>query len=246
MPSKLQIGFTLVEMAIVMFIIALMLGGGLTLYSTQDDQRKTDDTNALLSNAQEALIGYALSQTPPYLPCPDAPPGFAVSGINVANNGIEDRNAGTGVCDTQEGNLPWVTLGLTPPTDAWSNRLRYRVTAAFSNNTGMSLTSTGNINVRDDASANVIASGIPALILSHGKNGLGAINAAGLINPAPPAISPDERANADSTVNFVSHSLTPDGAVSQSGAAVGYFDDQLVWLSQYTLFNRMVQAGKLP
>ena len=243
MKTHPQNGFTLVEMAIVLAIMALILGTGLTMISVQQDQQKIKSTNTSLSDAREALIGYALLQTPPHLPCPDRTSGSV--GANVANDGVEDRTAGS--CDVAEGNLPWVTLGLTPQIDSWSNRLRYRVSTTFSNSTtGMLLTSTGDINVRDDASVNIIATGIPAIILSHGKNGLGAVNTAGSTNPAPPASNIDELANTDNTVNFVSHSLTPEGARSQSNAAVGYFDDQLTWISPYILFNRMVQAGKLP
>ena len=242
-------GFTLVEMAIVLAIVALLLGTGLTLLSAQQDQRRIEDTNTALSDAREALIGYALSSTAtdlhPYLPCPDAMPGVAVSAGNVANDGQEDRNTVTGACDVQEGNLPWVTLGLTPSTDTWSNRLRYRVTAAFSNKTtGMLLTSTGDMNVLDAVSGtpgvNTLATEIPAIIISHGRNGLGAINATGHANPAPPATSTYETENTNGTVNFVSHSPNPAGATG------GEFDDQIIWLSQYILFNRMVQAGKLP
>lgn len=249
-------GFTLVELAIVLAIVALLLGTSLTLLSAQQDQRKTEDTNTILSDASEALIGYALSHTAaadsrPYLPCPDST--AVVSGSNVANDGVEDRNAGTLACDAPngEGNLPWATLGLTPSTDAWSDRLRYRVTAAFSNSVnGMQLTfippspSAGDINVLDAASGtpgvNTLATAIPAVILSHGRNGLGAINMAGHANPAPPPASTDETENTNGTVNFVSRSP------ATADEAGGYFDDQVTWLSQYTLFNRMVQAGKLP
>jgi len=231
-------GFTLVEMAIVLAIIALLLGTGLTLLSAQQDQRRIEDTNALLSDAREALIGYALSHvaadTRPYLPCPD-----------TNNDGQEDR-AGA-ACVLQEGNLPWVTLGLTPSIDAWSDRLRYRVTDHFSNSLiGMQLSpipSPGDINVLDAVSGtpgvNTLAAAVPAVILSHGKNGLGAINGAGNANPAPPAANTDERANTDGTP-FVSHTPNP------AGAAGGHFDDQVIWLSPNILFNRMVQAGRLP
>lgn len=230
-------------MAIVLAIIALILGTGLTLLSAQQDQRRIEDTNALLSTANEALVGYALSHTAadgkPYLPCPDK---TTAAGTGTANDGMEDRATTPGPCVVQEGNLPWVTLGLTPQTDAWSNRLRYRVTDAganhFSNSsTGMQLTFVGDINVFDSAAAvTSVVTAVPAVIISHGKNGLGAINATGGSNPA--ATSADELANTDGSVNFVSHSPNP--------AESGYFDDQLTWLSPNILFNRMVQAGKLP
>lgn len=233
-------GFTLVEMAIVLAVVALILGTSLTLLSAQQDQRRIEDTNALLSDAQEALMGFALSHSAtdfrPYLPCPDK---TTAAGAGTANDGVEDRTATPGPCVTQEGNLPRVTLGLAPSIDPWSDRLRYRVTAAFSNSSsGMLLTSNGDLNVLDASAGNSIAANVPAVILSHGKNGYGAINAAGISNPAPPGA--DELGNTDGNTTFVSHTFAP------TAAAGGEFDDQLVWLSQYTLFNRMVQAGKLP
>jgi len=227
-------GFTLVEMAIVLAIASLILGSGLTLLSAQQDQRRIEDTNALLSDAREALIGFALSQTLPHLPCPDKTNGAD------SNNGVEDRTP-AGACITQEGNLPWVTLGLAPQMDAWSNRLRYQVTPAFSNsNPGMLLTSAGNIDVKDAAAGNPVATAVPAVILSHGMNGSGAINAAGNANPAPPAANADELANSDGNTTFVSHSLV---RAKETG---GVFDDQVIWISPNILFNRMIQAGKLP
>ncbi len=245
MKIRFDNGFTLIEMAIVLAILALFIGTGLSLLSAELEQRHVEDSQNRLNNAREMLIGYALSHAAisdarPYLPCPDARPGTSVSTGNVANDGREDRNATTGACDIQEGNLPWVTLGLTPQSDAWANRLRYRVSANFSNRSaGMQLTYSGNINVLDAASGgNSIALDVPALILSHGKNGMGAINSAGLSNPMPAGAN--ETANADITVDFVSRAPT------SAGAAGGYFDDQIIWLSQYVLFNRLVQAGRLP
>lgn len=244
MKNRFDSGFTLIEMAIVLAILALFIGAGLSLLSAELEQRHIGESLDRLNDAREMLLGYALSHAAsdarPYLPCPDARPGVSVSTGNVANDGREDRNAATGACDIQEGNLPWVTLGLTPQFDAWANRLRYRVSGNFSNrNAGMQLTYSGDINVLDAASGgNSIALNVPAIILSHGKNGLGAINAADHANPLPAGAN--ESANADITVDFVSRTMTA------TGAAGGYFDDQAIWLSQYVLFNRLVQAGRLP
>lgn len=245
MRTRIKNGFTLVEMAIVLAIVALILGTGLTLLSAQQEQQRIQDTRALLSDAREMLIGYALihiaADAHPYLPCPDVFPGVAVSAGNVANDGKEDRNAATGNCDQAEGDLPWVTLGMTPQIDPWSDRLRYRVTAAFASSvTGMLLTSNGDIDVLDAVSGNVLASNVPAVIVAHGKNGLGAINATGNANPAPPAASTNETENANNDRVFISHTQ------AQAGETGGEFDDQIIWLSPYILFNRMVQAGKLP
>jgi len=241
MKTHSQNGFTLVEMAIVLSLIGLLLGTGLSLLSVQQEQRRIEDTKALLNDGREMLIGYALASvaddTRPFLPCPDKTAG---GGEGTANDGREDRTALTGICVVQEGNLPWVTLGMIPQMDAWSNRLRYQVSPAYSNKAiGIQLTFPGTLSVRDAVAGNVLAENVPAVILSHGTNGLGAINSAGFANPAPPLVNVDELGNTDGSP-FVSHSLVP------AAAAGGYFDDQATWISPPILFNRLVQAGRLP
>lgn len=235
---KTSNGFTLIEIAIVLMIVALVFGSGLSILSVQQDQLRINDTKILLDDANEALIGYALTHTTvdgkPYLPCPDRMTGTG------ANDGQEDRTAG--ICAVQEGNLPWVTLGMTSQTDTWSNRLRYRVAAVFSNsNSGMHLgatPTTGDINVLDAAAGNTIVTNVPAIILSHGRNGWGAVNTFGVANPAPPTTNVDELANTDVNITFIRHYLSTEDMVG------GAFDDQIIWLSPYTLYNRMIQAGK--
>jgi hypothetical protein len=75
--------------------------------------------------------------------------------------------------------------------------------------------------------------------MSHVKNGKGAISAlTGTVNAA--ASSADERENTDGSVNFVSR--PPSAADSPAGE----FDDIVSWLSRFTLYNRMVTAGRLP
>ncbi len=84
-----------------------------------------------------------------------------------------------------------------------------------------------------------LTSSAVAVVLSHGKNGYGATSSiSGATNPA--AASADELENTDTDRDFVSRVMT-----SQQASA-GEFDDVATWLSIYTLFNRMVAAGKLP
>jgi hypothetical protein len=77
---------------------------------------------------------------------------------------------------------------------------------------------------------------VPVVIISHGKNGLGAVNRTGTTNPAPTGT--DEIANTNGDDNFVSH--VPSNVVGNE------FDDIVVWLSPNILFNRMIAARKLP
>ncbi len=228
--SKSQPGFTLIEIAIVLAILALLLGGLLVPLSAQIDQQKIVDTQKTIDLGKEALIGYAVSNG--YLPCP------AVS----ATNGNEDRTSG--VCNKRVGFLPWAALG-TPQLDSWGHLFRYSVSPAFSSSP-ISMSSATDITIQTrDASGNLVnlsnSGGIPAVVISHGKDGFGATNAQGAAQMAPPSSNVDEITNATGVTTFVARTQVTD-----SNSNGGAYDDMADWLSPYLLVNRMVQAGRLP
>jgi prepilin-type N-terminal cleavage/methylation domain-containing protein len=241
-------GFTLVELAIAMFIIALLLGSILVPLATQVEQRQISETQKTMDEIKEALIGFALANS--YLPCPD-----------TTGDGISDP-AGPGACTNAEGFLPWVTLNVGQ-ADVWGNRFRYRVTPEFTNTPAtpcvlgdgrMGLCDTGNITINTrDAAKNIqaLATTAIAVVISHGRNGYGATSAAGVAKPAPPAANADETTNANPPgTTFVSRTPTTVSAACSDGPPTTQphceFDDIVVWISQFTLFNRMVAAGRLP
>jgi len=243
--NKSARGFTLIEIAVAVVVIALLLGSILVPLATQVEQRQISDTQKILDNIKEALVGFALTNG--YLPCPDKTSGSSTPPNDVPNDGNEDFSA-AGTCIAAEGgNVPWATLGVGN-TDAWGNRFRYRVDTDFARRspaTTFTLTTGAGLRVCTTAACTVSltsstsGNGAAAVILSHGKNGLGAINSlTNSTNPAP--TSADELENTDGNATFVSRVATP------TGAAAGEFDDIVSWLSKYTLFNRMVAAGKLP
>lgn len=258
--AQFSAGFTLIEMAVVIFVMALILGSILIPLSTQVEQRQLVDTQRQLEDVKEALIGFAISQAAPALPCPDK---TTAGGIGTPNDGVEDFDPATGLCAQYEGNLPWATLGLAA-NDAWNNRYRYRVTPEFANRPPpptshpLTLATSGLLRTCTAAActAGQLLSIVPpslnspaAVILSHGPNGWGAVNAAtGGLNLPPGcgavvgcvAISDDEQANADGNDTFVSR------APSAASSAGGEFDDIVTWLSPHTLKHRLVAAGKLP
>ena len=243
MKTNLQNGFTLLEMAVVMIIIGLLLGGMLVPLTAQMDQRNIADTQKALSDIREALIGFTLANG--RLPCP-ADPTIATGS---AGAGVERATCTTAANST--GVVPWATLGVNE-TDAWGHRYTYRVTSDFADAIGsgtyggctpsptptlatFGLCSIGNLNVLSAASSGVtIAASVPAVIISHGKNGAGAYTPQG--SKLPVGANADEQENSDgsSDNNYVSHALTPT------------FDDLVVWISPNILMNRMVTAGKLP
>jgi prepilin-type N-terminal cleavage/methylation domain-containing protein len=243
MKTILRSGFTLIEMAIVLMIVGLLLGGVFVPLSAQMEQRNNSDTQKALSEIKEAIIGYALANG--QLPCPAVP----TIATGQANAGIARTPPCTGASST--GVLPWATLGVSE-TDAWGNRYTYRVTSDFADAIGNStyggctpspipalasfgLCSVGNLNVLSAASGGTtIAANVPAVIISHGKNGAGAYTPNG--TQLAVSSNADEQGNSDGSTdnNYVSHTPTST------------FDDLVVWISPNILLNRMVTAGKLP
>ena len=205
-------GFTLVELAIVLVIVALLTGGLLLGISAQRNAAENIDAQRQLENIREALLGFAMANG--RLPCPADP---------ALTSGIEDRPNANSPCNRTFGVIPWAALSL-PETDPWGRRFTYFANAGFTAPlppgalASFTLATTGNANIKD--SANNIASSLPAVIVSHGSNGVGT--------------SGDEQENANSTLTFVSRTPGND------------FDDLVVWIVPSILNARMVAAGRLP
>lgn len=218
-------GFTLVELAVSLVIIALVLGMLVIPLGTQMDVQRTSDTQRQMEHIREALIGFAVARG--RVPCPATP------GVATGTAGAGTENKPGAACGLTEGVIPWSDLGV-PETDAWGRRFTYRVTPAFADDpVGMQasflITDNGNITVTDGATN--IASNVPAVIVSHGKNGLGAFQTNGT-QLAGAAANELENANGDGT--FVSRTHAPD------------FDDVVLWVSGNILKSRMVAASRLP
>ncbi|MBZ0091532.1 MAG: prepilin-type N-terminal cleavage/methylation domain-containing protein [Sulfuricellaceae bacterium] len=250
-----QFGFTLVEMAIVLVIIGLLLGGMLMPLSAQIDQRKISDTQKTLDEIKEALIGFAIANG--RLPCP----ALAATATGSVGAGLE-ATTGAGstlACTNVAGVLPWATLGVNE-LDPWNHRYSYRVTLEFARgatgqsiftgtgcppptnpqNAAFALCSQGNITILSAATGgSTVSSNVPAVVISHGKNGNGAYTSQG----TQLATSTD--------VDELDNQLTTGGTATANTNFVNKtptatFDDLVSWVSASILFNRMVAAGKLP
>jgi type II secretory pathway pseudopilin PulG len=229
-------GFSLIEVAVVLFIIILLLGSILVPLTTQVEQRQINDTQKTLDEIREALIGYAVANG--NLPCPD-----------TDANGSENFNAGTGFCSTivggvAAGRLPYTNLGLGN-SDLWGNRYTYVVNAAYAQRspaTPFTLSPTLGTSVRictTQACTTTLSTTAVLAVISHGKNGAGAVNfSTNVANVA--SASADEQDNYGTDADIVYRPQFSGGAVASE------FDDIVVWLSRYTLINRMVSAGMLP
>lgn len=227
-------GFTLVEMAVVLVILGLLLGGMLVPVGAQIDQKNYSDTRKALEEAREALIGFALVKG--YLPCP------AIS----FTDGRENRTGG--VCNIRSGFLPWAELGVRP-ADSWGHLYRYSVTPAFANVASpvvMSPLTNRDITIRTRNSVGSLENlsnvdDVPAVIMSFGKNGYFATTKEGVLLPSASATNLDENNNAVNERVFVARDITASTAVDG-----GEFDDIVVWISPNVYASRMVAAGRLP
>lgn len=154
--QRTEFGFTLVEMAVVLVILGLLLGGLLIPVTAQMEMRGYSQTNAKLEEVKEALIGYAIING--RLPCPATPASNGLESFCPAGTptgacvGAETTTPQThGNCSAQgtnvfSGFLPAATLGISPQDsqgfaiDAWggnvANRIRYAVTSATLAGTG--------------------------------------------------------------------------------------------------------------
>jgi len=299
-------GFSLVELAVALAIIALLLAGALIQLSTQIDVRNSADTQRSMESIRDAIIGFA--QANGRLPCP-ANGGTPAGTVDTTTwspasiaAGAEQWNTGANVCYTVMGVVPWTTLGVTE-TDAWGRRCTYRVSPAFadgftaspqtwSTTTGTSPASAGTqspacaptpiptsptsfalctlgdiaVFTRGAANTNAVQLGtaLPAIFISHGKNGFGAWQTNGTrLNPIP--TGNDEAANINGNMSaipfvgsytqqtFYSRTRTPAAAGcvdpvpgTTNGAPPCEFDDIVVMISTGALITRMVAAGRLP
>ncbi len=218
------------EMAIVLLIVGLLLGGLLPTVSSQIEQQRRNETRKQLDEIRNALFGYAIING--FLPCPttQTDPTHVEYGTADA---ICSANA------TTEGYLPWKTLGVSEfdawgstrsnINDPWTGYWRYRVDRRFAGTAFLLTTNFGTcpgaivdcLTIRNSAANNLTSTSERpvAIIFSTG-----------------PKLSADGQ---NSTFEATS-------GIYQSDVPSPVFDDILIWISRPQLFNRMVSAGKLP
>ena len=233
-------GFSLIEMAMVLLIVGTLMGGVLVAVTqTTENSRRVTARNQL-REVETALYGFA--QVNGRLPCP----------ARHDSNGKEAPDGG-GSCTSPNGFVPSATLNLNGAVnedglllDPWQNPLRYSV-ATTSNpdftktdsissffSAGTTLSSSNMLKVCPTAgcgAGNEIATQLPALVISMGADWAN-------------YTSFNEQANTGATLG--SYNVNNDDEFVSAEYAEDQFDDQLVWLSPYVLFNKMISAGKLP
>ena len=144
-PMPHHDGYSLVELAVVMLIVSLLIGGLMLPISAQQDVRARQETEKVLTDARESLLGYAIANG--RLPCPASSTSNGIESFctnttgacGTAIVGFSSATTAHGRCSNpHDGFLPAVTLGFTPidtdgyATDGWNagtvSRVRYAVT----------------------------------------------------------------------------------------------------------------------
>ena len=238
-------GFTLVEMAMVLIIVALLLGGLLPTVASQIEQQRNNETSKQLAEIKEALIGYALING--RLPRP----------ATSATDGTERAASCTGptAVNLCAGFIPWATLG-TPKLDSWGKIIRYSVTPNFANApfTLSDTIATKTIQTRDSGALTyLVGQGtcllnnqcVPAVIFSHGKNNFGTGDSGNILADSSTTNADEGINNAGNNAGNIDNFFSRIHS-NNTAANGGEFDDLVVWVPLNTLMSRMVAAGRLP
>lgn len=137
-------GFSLIEIAIVLVIIAILITAiGIPL-ATQVEQQRANDTLRQLKSIEEAIYGFAIANG--RLPCPATPTSMgresfctnagALPASPACGAEVTTGYSAGGRCFSNSGFVPAATLSLSPidaqgfSLDAWGlpqNRIRYAV-----------------------------------------------------------------------------------------------------------------------
>jgi prepilin-type N-terminal cleavage/methylation domain-containing protein len=264
--KKVDAGFTLIEIAVVLVIVSLLLGSFITSLSSRIETTRRNDTIKQLEDIKSALLGFVSAQG--RLPCP----------ATAVGQGLE-QPVGGGACTAQHGFVPGVTLGLNGSynrdlllTDSWGNPFRYSVTVtdvnAFTTPVGIknatmaTLESPASLdlvicngssivpNSCTGGGVTALANSVPFVIMSLGQDGN---FSAGAVSPATSqgensgeALVAANAAGENIAYTVGGNRVFAKMSYSSTGSVAGAFDDMLLWVSSYEIYSRMIEAGQLP
>jgi prepilin-type N-terminal cleavage/methylation domain-containing protein len=214
-------GFSLLELAIVLFILSLLLGGLIMPLSAQREARQWRMAEHGLADLHAALLGYAILYG--HLPCPDwesdeRQPGYGVAAQHCATS------------PTKEGFLPHKSLGLENGLDPWGHRWRYRVDRQFANAAAPIAIDT---DFSDKDSLEVVS--LEIVDLKNVRLTTDTERPVVIIYSVGPNGKPDGE-NA---------SFEAKQGRYQSGPPTPEFDDQVRWLARPALMSRLIAAGRM-
>jgi prepilin-type N-terminal cleavage/methylation domain-containing protein len=265
-------GFTLTELAVVLVLVGLLIGGAIMTFSAQVEQRTREETLRRLNAAAESIVAFAIVNK--RLPCParftsagshsQGQESFCVTATGTCAGSETTTVQAHGNCSNfYDGFVPAASIALQPvdssgfAVDTWGNRLRYAIAR---DNTGCSPTPPANTRIWT-SQANLKSYGVSCrpndLDLCAPTDTTTACTAANRVvstqtvgfvvyssgkNGALPAASQGPHEQANTDGNAAFISRTPSG--SDSGQ--GLYDDVIVYVPVGVVYSKLVAAGVLP
>ena len=269
--STTQSGFTLIELAVVMLILAFLLTSAFMSITALRKTANINEANQKMAEIEQALYGFAVANG--RLPCPTIP------GLGGVSNPADPTIAAAGQqhCANSPniagyiGFVPSTTLGIQGQVncdglllDPWNRPYRYSISNVDAGNgrgdfvTTDDLTNAneGMANVTADlqvcrnlattclagtAAANIIANNAVAVIFSMGEpraNSLRENENAGEAGAVIPSLCGAGNYPVSNDRFYYSAPI-----VERAGSE---FDDLLIWISPNILFNKLLDANRLP
>lgn len=248
-------GFTLIEVMITLLVMAILATSLAIPLAAQLQMRRLDEARRQLEQAEEALLGFAVTHG--RLPCP----------ATLASRGLESfapgGHASNGECATfHAGYLPAASLGLAPvdsegfARDPWGaprNRIRYAVhggtapngvTRPLTRASGMQSATLAGLGAAPaylficSTGLHVHAGGCGPAVHQLTRRAAFVLFSAGPNAGEAPRPGGDEARNADGDAVFV--------AREWSTAPGSEYDDVVHWAAIHKVVSRMVAAGRLP
>ena len=226
-------GFTLIEVAVGIFIVALLTSSLMYTLSAQSDQRAIEETRRRLEKARELLLNYAVVNR--RLPCPArcttwpaCDSGSYATSDEVRDTttgkctggGVDDYYGGTLTGGAIGGLLPAATIGF-PNTDSrgyavdtWGNRIRYAVAKARATGTCGTTPPAGTIIWTNNLQTYGMACQPDDLLICKTSQVTPAISSTSCGGASPPA----NQIMSQSLVVAIVFSTGKNGSINSSGA----------------------------
>lgn len=211
-----QLGFTLIEIAIVLLILGLLAG---ILFPISDLSRaaaRDQEVRRQLQAIQSALEGYALEHG--QLPCP----------ASTTTQGEEARISTT-QCETNAHLLPWRVLG-TVQKDPWQRPYLYRVDKNFIKTITASTQPNESLKVFEgpnNTSDHLLAEKVAAIVISSSANAE---------NPRETPPESHQRITAQNQDYHIRLRILADA---------DELDDAGIWIAPLPLKNHLARHGKI-
>lgn len=217
--------FSLLELSIVLVIVSVIMGFGITAYNSQLNNVETIAIENQLKTIQAALDSFFKING--RYPCPAAgnlTPSSASYGVEATTCSPTSCPSEM-ICGTNSvrGAIPFKTLGLEAfyIRDSWGTKISYAIDNLFTIANGNCETG-GNLTIQDYGN-NIVSDKAVYALISHGETKLGGYDAqTGALNACSATAKDAENCDADDIFR-VSELMYKDPS------AATYYDDIVVW-----------------